>query len=397
LYNKTGMIADSRQQNLYILNLTLVDSTIRDDSPTRLSHIDLDSGTVWIGETNGKKYGVERYFEYTDDVDTYGIDSDDVLLNMRGYIDDSITIVNVTGQWQYNEVSLEETINYTIFDYYSIILEPGTTLDNYTDIIISYAIELDANKVLEYTFSETNGFEFSDVILNTYTTPIHLDRNNYLGRFYTKFNESYTLNANGQVDLNIGFTGISLADFEFYELSDMNGNPISDTYTIIDNGDQIQLDFANTVSQNVYIQYGIQSYKLDRGYQRIGMNISNAVRKLSKRDNSHTLFNNSDSSYLNLLTIPDDPQDPIEAGNPKILIPILEENNKTSISFDYLALLYNSVLNGSFYLDDAVLSGDTQYLKPILATFTFITEDGESYFDYVEIDPTKGNRFDFEI
>ncbi|MBA7678549.1 hypothetical protein ES703_86826 [subsurface metagenome] len=63
-----------------------------------------------------------------------------------------------------------------------------------------------------------------------------------------------------------------------------------------------------------------------------------------------------------------------------------------------LALLFDSVLNGSFYLDDCVLSGDVQDLKPILATFTFTTEDGESYFDFVTIDPITGeNRFDFEI
>ncbi|KKM01079.1 hypothetical protein LCGC14_1798020, partial [marine sediment metagenome] len=399
LYNKTGMIADSRQQNLYILNLTLVDSTIRNDSTTLLSYSDSDSGTIWIGETSGKKYGVERYFEYTDDIDTYGVETEDVLLNLKGYVDNSITIVNVTGRWQYNEVALEEGDNYTVSNYYSIIINSETTLDNYTDLIISYAIELDADKVMEYTFSEANGFEFSDVILSTDTTPIQLDRDNYLGKFYSIFNESYTsLDVFRVADLNIGFTGITIDNFEFLGLSDMSGNPISATYTSsIIGGDQVSLDFENTIPSDVYIQYGIQSYKLDRGYQRIDMGIDDAVRKLSKRDNSHTLFNHSDSSYLNLLTIPDDPQDPIEAGTPKIIIPLLEENNKTSISFNYLALLYNSVLNGSFYLDDAVLSGGTQYLKPILATFTFTTEDGESYFDYVEIDPTKGNRFDFEI
>ncbi|KKN11602.1 hypothetical protein LCGC14_1024800, partial [marine sediment metagenome] len=87
----------------------------------------------------------------------------------------------------------------------------------------------------------------------------------------------------------------------------------------------------------------------------------------------------------------------MEAGDSKILIPILRDN-KTSVTFNQLALLYDTVLNGSFYLDDTVLAPGLNNLKPILATFTIITEDGESYFDFVNIEPASGkNRFDFEI
>jgi len=85
------------------------------------------------------------------------------------------------------------------------------------------------------------------------------------------------------------------------------------------------------------------------------------------------------------------------ADDNSILIPI-QENNKTSLSFNFLALLYESIIKGSFYLDDLVLSGDVKDLKPVIATLTFTTENGESYFDNVTIDPSSNkSRFDFEV
>ena len=395
-YNQTGMIEDNREQKLYILNLTLMSSSIRDDATVFRKYIGPIGNPIWINST--PTYGVERYFEYTTDEDTYGIDADDILLNLRGY--QNIQIVEVRGVKKYDEVVIPVE-NYTIQgDNYTIILSSGTTLDNYSDVIISYAIRVDSQEVMQFTFSEAAGFTHDSIILNTYSRPIALDHSNdaYLGEFYSKFNESYGL-TNKEATLNVGFEGIETDDVKIFTVTDMNGQPISDTYSLTDLENQIKITFEPTTPDNLYIEYGIYTYKLDRGYQRIGMNMSDAVRKLTNRHGDHKIVNyTADPDVeLNLLTIPDDPQDPLEAGEPKILIPLLEDN-KTSISFNYLALLYDSVLNGSFYLDDCILAGDVNNLKPVLATFTFTTEDGESYFDYVKIDPTTGkNKFDFEI
>ena len=400
-YNQTGMIADNREQKLFILNLTLTNSSIRTDSVILDSYSDSDIGEFWIGNL-AENYGVERYFEYTDDIDTYGIDSDDILLNLNGYTD-IIDIVEVRGIYEYDEVILIEGAgnNYTVIGDYSIVINSGTTLDNYSDLVISYTVKLEENKVKTWTFSETNGFEFSEILFNTDTTPLQLDHVNYLGVYNSIFNESYTLDISGMANLDVGFidSDITLEDVKIYNITDNTGQKIEDLYelSIINNNKQIRIDVDLTGPKDVFIKYGIASYKLDRGYQRTDMNMTDAVRKLSRFRDSHKLYNHSSSTDINLLTIPDDPQDPLDPGIPKILIPILKDN-KTTISFNYLALLYDSVLNGSFFLDDAVLYGNVSKLKPILATFTFTTEDGESYFDYVSIDPSTGeNRFDFEI
>jgi len=155
----------------------------------------------------------------------------------------------------------------------------------------------------------------------------------------------------------------------------------------------------NQENEQVTISYGIATYKLDRGYQRIDKNIYESVRKLSPLHTEYpetTIYDHSTSSYLKLFEVPEDPQDPLESGEPKIIIPLLK-NNKTSLEFNYLSLLYDTKLTGSFVLDDSAIAAGTSNLKPVLASFTFTTEDGEEYFDYVTIDPTEGTEFDFDI
>ncbi len=269
------------------LNLTLTSSSIHNDSIVFNSYSDLDTGTFWLGEITGDKYGVERYFEYTDDIDIYGIDSEDVLLNLIGY--NTIDIVEVRGIYEYDEVVLTEGIDFTISgNDYEITITGPTTLDNYSDLIISYRVELEESKVKTWTFSESAGFEFSEILFNTDTTPLRLDSNNYLGTFYSKFNESYSL-TNTATNLNIGFAGITLDDVEIYSIYDMQGQPIVDTYTLIINGNQVNIDFTLT-TEDVYIEYGIASYNLSRGYQQIEMNMTDSVRKLSKFHNFHKIY-----------------------------------------------------------------------------------------------------------
>ncbi|KKN33509.1 hypothetical protein LCGC14_0803060 [marine sediment metagenome] len=398
-YNQTGINKTGREQNLYIMNLTLTSSSIREDAEVFRKYLGTTGESIWIGDTSS--YGVERYFEYTDNVNTYGIDTDDVLLTLRGFQD--IEIVEVRGLQDYDEVFLQLGTNYSVSgepDDYNITLY--TTLDNYSDLIISYAISLNSEEVVQWTFSEAEGFEHTTIILNTDSSPIILnhDNDNYLGTFYSKFNESNYIESDKTLLLDLAFSGISDDDFIIYNITDINNQEILDDLSNanIDTG-RIKLTFNTRAAENINVIYGVATYKLDRGYQRIGMNMSDAVRKLSKFHNSHKIYNysNNPETPVNLLTIPDDPQDPLEAGESKILIPLLEDN-KTTITFNQLALLYDTVLNGSFYLDDTVLALGTEELSPVLATFTFITEDGESYFDYVTIDPSTGkNKFDFEI
>ncbi|MHA2336157.1 MAG: hypothetical protein ACXACX_02590 [Candidatus Hodarchaeales archaeon] len=401
-YNKSGIIEEQRTQKLHVLNLTLVSSSIRNDSQVFRKYSDSDTGDLQIGDL-GEAYGVERYFDYDTEINTYGIDAEDVLLNLNGYVDSSIEIVEVRGIWEYDEFTLIKgtDYDYTVGDNTLTIL-PAANMDNHSDLIISYTIDVNKDKVLSWAFSETDGFEFSEIILNTDNNPLQLAHelahDTYLGTYYSKFNETYTLDASGIADFDIGFSGIALDDIKIYNIS-KDGQELPDSYILTEhtNGKQITITIGTQLSQTVVIEYGISSYKLDRGYQRIGLNMTEAVRKLSKLHTAHVLKNYSISeSDVNLLTIPDDPQDPLEAGESKILIPLIE-GNKTSISFNYLALLYDSILNGSFYLDDCVLT-NVNKLKPVLATFTFTTEDGESYFDYVTIDPSaKNNKYDFEI
>ena len=402
LYNKSGMIGEDRIQNLRILNLSLVTSTIRNDTEVLRKYGDSDAGSIWIGETTtGKEFGVERYFEYTTDVDTYGINSDDALLTLMGF--EGIQVVEVRGSYQCEEFTLEEgsdkDYTYTQGEH-SIVITDYASLDDNSDLIISYAVKLDASKVMEWTFSGSEGFRHNATTLSTATNPVELSHDDFLGVFYSKFNETYTLDADGKTDLNVGFVDIEVSDVKIFNVSDMTGQELTNPYgKDVLNNKQVTIDFDGLGDEDVVIEYGVTTYKLDRGYQRIGMNMTDAVRKLSKRHNGHVIYNYSETLEveLDLLEVSDDPADPFMSNNPSIIIPLLEDN-KTSISFNYLALLYDTVLNGSFYLDDCVLSGNEQKIKPVLATFTFTTEDGESYFDFVSIDPSTGeNRFDFEI
>ncbi len=285
----------------------------------------------------------------------------------------------MSGINEYLEVALEETTDYTISGN-SIVINPSVSLDNNSDLIISYDIKIDKNMVLEWTFSSAEGFEHSTTIFN----PITLDPAIYLGTYYSRFNETYTLSGTNIIDLNKGFSGIGVEDFIIHNITKTNGDEIT-SYSIGINGNQVRITLGSSYSEDLIVEYGIATYELDRGYQRIEYNMSDSVRKLSQRHSTHKIHDYDTSTDVELIIVPDDPEDPMEAGDSKILISILEEN-KTTIAFNQLALLYDTVLNGSFYLDDCVLASGTNNLKPILATFTFITEDGESYFDFVNID-----------
>ncbi len=395
-YNQTGMIQDNREQKLYILNMSIITSTIRNDTDVLQSYSNSDPRPyIWIGsETDG--YGVERYFEYDTEINNYGIDADDVMLDLNGY--NSIKVVEVRVQDEYKEIPLNPSAYDVDDDGYTVILLGDHEYDNHSDLVISYSINVDANKVMEWTFSESQGFIHSVVIFRSGLDPIELSHNLYLGKFYSKFNETYTLASNKAV-LNIGFTDITIDHVRIYNITDTSGQEITEPYNLneVNDDKQIEIEIQSTTG-DVVIEYGIASYKLDRGYQWIGYNMTDSVRKLSKFHGSHALYNYSTgASPLNLLEIPDDPQDPFESNSPKIIIPLLEDE-KTTITFNYLALMYDTVLNGTFYLDDCVLARGINKLRPILATFTFTTESGESYFDYVTIDSSSGEQeFDFEI
>ncbi|NVM56331.1 MAG: hypothetical protein HWN66_21720, partial [Candidatus Helarchaeota archaeon] len=370
----------------------IVDSTIRNDSKTFQSYSDSDPYAVGIGDPTNN-YGVERYFAYDSSETQYGIDADDVLLNLNGYVENSIEILEVRGYKDYDEEVLDSETDYEInADGYTITLY--TSLDEDSDIIIVYVEDVDRNRVLEFYFSESLGFVHSAEIFNT----IVLDHDFYLGEFYSKFNETYTLVSNKAV-LNIGYSGIKLDNIKIYNITDTLGQEITEPYTldVVNDNKQIEIDIQSTTG-DVVIEYGITSYKLDRGYQQIGYNMTDSVRKLSKFHSSHALYNYSTGTVaLNLLEVPDDPQDPFESNSPKLVIPLLKDN-KTTIIFNYLALMYETQVSGTFYLDDCVLAKGINKLKPVLATFTFTTESGESYFDYVTIDPSSGEQeFDFEI
>jgi hypothetical protein len=396
-YNQSGMIADSRTQALNILNLTLITSTIRNDTELLDMYSDSDTHKVWIGDYD--TFGVERYFEYTDDVNTYGIDSEDVLLNMIGYVENSIEVVEVRGQQDYREVVLAEgeSEDYIVQNEYEIVLDGETSLDNYSDLIISYAVKIDASNVLEFSFSEADGFIHSAVILDTDTAPIELAPEDYLGMFYSKFNESYELVSNA-ADLNIGFTGISTSDVRIFSVKDSQGQLIEDNFGLEVNGagNQISIEF-DQISGIVSIEYGIATYQLDRGYQQIEGNFTDSVRKLTKLHSTHKIHNYSSSTDMKLFAVPEEPEDPFGSNNPSILIPMLEEN-ATRISFEYLALTYNTKLSGTFALDECVMNPYANNTKPIYTTFTITTEDREEFFDFLTIDPGEGqNEIDFEI
>ena len=398
-YNQTGMIEDNREQKLHILNMSIVSSDIRTDMIIYQTYSDSDITSLTIGDVSAP-YGVERYFEFTDDIDTYGIESNDVLLSLRGYEVDSIEVVEVRGMINYRE-EIISSLQYNFDSSGKMTLNEGpiADLDNHSDLIISYAIQIDSGEVLSFTYSEQDGFSDSQLIFN----PITCDHDSNLGVFYSTFNESYSLDSNGKATLHKGFDGvidiITTDDFEFYRLSDLGGYEITDTLENINiiNSKQIELDFLDTTSQTVYISYGIATYKLDRGYQRIDMNVYDAVRKLSELHSSNEIYDyGSGQVDVDLIEVPAEPENPMESNSPIIVVPFLRDN-KTTVSFEYLSLLYDTTLSGTFYLDDCALENAAN-LKPILATFTITTEDGESYFDYVDIVPTSGeNEIDFEI
>ncbi len=93
----------------------------------------------------------------------------------------AIDIVEVKGIYEYDEVILVNDTDYTVSENdYEIVIDSQTTLDNYSDLIISYRIELYENKVKTWTFSESNGFEISEILFDTYNNPLQLAHNNYL-------------------------------------------------------------------------------------------------------------------------------------------------------------------------------------------------------------------------
>ncbi|KKK68122.1 hypothetical protein LCGC14_2947230 [marine sediment metagenome] len=89
---------------------------------------------------------------------------------------------------------------------------------------------------------------------------------------------------NQKLHLSDGFDGINLNEIKIYNITDTNNQEVSDPYSLSVNGNnkQITIGFSSLPDQDVIIEYGIATYKLDRGYQRIGLDISDSVRKIPK-------------------------------------------------------------------------------------------------------------------
>jgi hypothetical protein len=254
---------------------------------------------------------------------------------------------------------------------------------------------VEANEVLSYSFSESTGFEFSDLIFN----PISCDLDTYLGTFYSTFNETYTI-TNNEIDLDKTITDINLDEYRVFRIAKCSDNSEITEYLVSEANDQITITIPSLNNIDIFVEYGLATYSLDRGYQRLDMNIYDSVRKLSKYKEGHEIVDLSiipPSGTIDILEIPNDPANPLESNEPKVVIPLLHDN-KTVLEFNHLSLLYNTRLNGTFYLDDCVLQ-DTSNLQSVLATFTFTTEDGEQYFDFVNIIPEEivDNQIPFEI
>ncbi|MBA7705075.1 hypothetical protein ES703_113899 [subsurface metagenome] len=128
--------------------------------------------------------------------------------------------------------------------------------------------------------------------------------------------------------------------------------------------------------------------------------MSDSVRKASLYEDHNNIikdYSTGSAIDLSLMKVPADPENLLEVKNPKLLISLPEEA-PIELSFEYLPLLYGSTLNGSFYLDDCMLSQVSDEAKPLLVSFTIITEDGEAYFDYMVINASEGdNSYDFNI
>jgi len=406
--NQDNMTAHERTQGLYIVNMSIVTSNIRNDTVVLYSYYDdTKSDYYYIGDDSADededKWGIERYFTYTSDESTYGLSLADVLLNLFGF--GGISVIYVFGKKEYQDEPLDLGTDYSIeSDGYTININHGNAaLDDSSDLIIGYKLNMSQQYVNYMEFSAQKGF------VQSFEIPYEIDltktkkEQTYLGNYYTTFVENNSINGNKWVLLNKSFTGIKDSDFEIYNVTDSDNNELLSDIDqaktkIIDN--RINVTFSTTSNEDIVITYGIAAYKLDRGYQLIEGVMSDSVRKASLYEDHNNIIKDyatGSAVDLSLLSIPADSDNPLEVNDPKLLISLPEEK-PIELSFEYLPLLYGSMLNGSFYIDDCVLSQVSDEAKPLLVSFTIITEDGEAYFDYMVINASEGdNYYDFKI
>jgi hypothetical protein len=164
--------------------------------------------------------------------------------------------------------------------------------------------------------------------------------------------------SNGVANLFKSFTGITNDDFRIINVN------TTDSYSSNIESDRIKVDFGDNPTYNyVAIEYAVATYKLDRGYQQIGTSMNDAIRKLSKFHSAHQIYDYNTSSNIHLFPVPDDPIDPLQSLSPHIIIPLSSENT-SRITFDYLALTYNTKLTGTFSIDDCVALRCLNILSP---------------------------------
>ncbi|MBA7690125.1 hypothetical protein ES703_98649 [subsurface metagenome] len=147
-YNQDNMTAHGRNQGLYIVNMSIITSNIRNDSVVLYSYYDdTKSGSYFIGDDSAEddedKWGIERYFVYESSENTYGHSLADVLLNLFGF--GGISIIYVIGKKELQDEYLEagEDADYIIEeDGYTISIDNSTGLDENSDLIIGYKLNM---------------------------------------------------------------------------------------------------------------------------------------------------------------------------------------------------------------------------------------------------------------
>ncbi len=163
-------------------------------------------------------------------------------------------------------------------------------------------------------------------------------------------------------------------------------------------------------SDEIMVEYGIATYKLDKGYQMAESNMSDSVRKLSPLHASNKIldYSTDPATEISLFNVPSDPEALDESNSPAILINVLPQNT-TRVTINGLPLVYNPRVNGTFIIDGVERSKADDDTHTFLVTFTVETEatdyedeedtDGvDRYSDYLILNASESySTYDFEL
>ncbi|MHA2031524.1 MAG: hypothetical protein ACW99Q_19270, partial [Candidatus Kariarchaeaceae archaeon] len=372
-YNAYDIFNDSRDVKIYLLDLRLEENPSSNTPNTIWSIYDNEfntnnlgfslskeddtitttgkTNTVSLGGTqNGVNYGVEVEFTYDPEINDYGIESDNELLEL--FMLNTITALevhNASGDtvtdWTQPYSGSLRNQSVIQFDDFN----PGAVIDNFTTFTIVYKFEFDygdnnhyAEIILGPSLQDNLNVSWIEFNLPNGFLPASEDSKSDM---FARFNKTI---------IGTDSTGPYSLD---YGIDNNNIDAWDDKYFIIYNSSQVinnkdatdgipELTFSSVINngEKVYVVYGVRSqYTLGYGFQKEDKSYSDSVR---------LIYNNNTDQIKNSAV----PISSTTLNDPSLYIGLDNSTRETLLELYNMPLLFGPEINCSFILDPLTIN-----------------------------------------